>query len=106
MDDSAAITASADSFLADVKHELSHYAPDEVLNTDQIGLELEMHSTRTLSYQGEKVTLARIRSKNATTHSYTIQPMISLAGKLVGPIFLCLKEPKGKMSESESIDCI
>jgi hypothetical protein len=56
MDDSAAITVSVDSFLADVKHELSHYAPDEVLNTDQIGLELEMHSTRTLSYKGRVVT--------------------------------------------------
>jgi hypothetical protein len=65
---------------------MNYYAPNEILNTDQIGLELEMHSTRTLSYQGEKVTFARIRPKNATTHSYTIQPMISLAGQLVGPI--------------------
>jgi hypothetical protein len=38
-DYSAAITASAHSFLADVKREMSYYAPDELLNTDQIGLE-------------------------------------------------------------------
>ena len=104
MEDSAAIAASADSFLANVKQEMSRYTPEEILNTDQMGLELEMHSTRTLSHQGEKITLARVKSKNSTTHSYTIQPMISLAGQLVGPIFLCLKEPKGKMSDSKLID--
>lgn len=80
---------------------MQNYAPEEILNTDQVGLELELHSSRTLSYLGEKVTMVRVRSKNATTHSYTIQPMISAAGKLVGPLFLCLKEPKGKMSESK-----
>ena len=61
MEDSAAIAVSADSFLANVKKEMSQYAAEEILNTDQIGLELEMHSTRTLSHQGEKVTLARVR---------------------------------------------
>lgn len=102
VDDADAIIASADSFVAEVKRQMGNYAPEEILNTDQVGLELELHSTRTLSHVGEDVTLARVRSKNATTHSYTIQPMISLAGKLVGPVFLCLKEPNGKMSDSES----
>ena len=57
--------------------------------------------SNSLSYQSGKVTFARIRSKNATTHSYTIQPMISLAGQLVGPIYHCLKELKGKMSDTQ-----
>lgn len=104
VEDSATIAISADSFLANVKQEMNQYAHEEILNTDQIGLELEMHSTRTLSHQGEKFTLARVRSKNSTTHSYTIQPMISLAGQLVGPVFLCLKELKGKMSDSKLTD--
>ena len=82
---------------------MSKYKPEEILNTDQIGLELEIHSTRTFSHEGEHVNLARVRSKNATTHSYTIHPMISLAGPLVGPIFLCLKEPKRKMNDNELI---
>ena len=99
--DSDAINASADSFVAKVKREMSHYTPEEILNTDQAGIELEMHSTRTLSHKGEDVTIARVRSKNATTHSYTIQPIITLAGQLLGPVFICLKEPKGKMSDSE-----
>ena len=101
MADSDTINASADSFIADVKREMSHCTPEEIINTDQVGLELEIHSTRTLSHKGEHVTLARVRSKNATTHSYTIQPMITLAGQLLGPVYICLKEPKGKMSDSE-----
>ena len=100
MADSDAINASADSFVAKVKREMSHYTPEEILNTDQVGIELEMHSTRTLSYKGEDVTTARLRLKNATTHSYIIQPIITLASQLLGPVFTCLKEPKGKMSDS------
>ena len=80
---------------------MKDYALEEILNTDQVDLELELHSTRTLSHEGENDTLTRVKSKNAATHSHTIQPMISLAGKLLGPVFLCLKEPKGKMSDSK-----
>ncbi len=100
-DDIDAMNASADSFLVNVKREMSNYKPEEILNTDEVGLELEIHSTRTLSHEGKHVTLARVGSKNATTHSHTIQPMISVAGQLVGPHFLCLKESKEKMSDSE-----
>lgn len=34
---------------------------------------------------------------NAVTHSYTIMPMISMAGNLIGPVFICLQEPTGKL---------
>ena len=88
---SDAIIASADSLLADVKPEMKDYASEAILNTDQVDLELELRSIRTLSHEGENVTLARVKSENAAILSYTIQPMISLAGKLVGPVFLCLK---------------
>jgi hypothetical protein len=30
---------------------------------------------------------------NAVTHSYTIMPIISMAGCLIGPVFICLQEP-------------
>ncbi|CAF4629857.1 unnamed protein product, partial [Rotaria sp. Silwood2] len=79
-------------------HQLSgKYLPKQILNTDQVGIEKELHSTRTLSIKGERKTFGSVVSKNATTHSYTIQPTISLEGKLVGPMFLCLQEPKGRM---------
>jgi hypothetical protein len=81
-------------------HRLSKkYSPEEILNTDQVGIEKELYSTRTLSFQGEKKTFGCVASKNATTHSYTIQPTISLDGQLIGPMYICLQEPNGRMGE-------
>jgi hypothetical protein len=94
------IKKSAEQFVMQVKSLLSGYDEDFVLNTDQSGLRLEFPSSRTLSYRGEKTTLAAVRSINATTHSYTVQPMISMSGKIVGPIYLCLKEINGQMSDN------
>ena len=89
-------------FVKETKAEMQHYSLEEIMNTNQVGLGKELHSTRTLSYRGEKLTVAAIKSKNAITHSCTLQPMINLAGEVVGPIYLCLKEPNGWISESES----
>lgn len=65
-----------------------------------MGLELELHSDRTLSQKGEKTTVASVSSGNATTHSYTVQQIISLGGHSIGPVFVCLKEVKGRMSDT------
>lgn len=46
---------------------------------------------------GEKTTKGQVKSMNAITHSYTVMPIISLAGKLIGPVFICLQEPTGKL---------
>ena len=70
------------------------------MNTDQSGLQLELYSNRTLNFQGEKTTLAAVHSVHNTTHSYTMQPMISMIGHLVGPLFLCLKEPSGRLTKN------
>ena len=82
---------------------MQRYSPEEIMNTDQVGLEKELDSTRTLSYQGEKLTVTPIKFKNAITHSYTLQPMINLADEIVGPIYLCLKQPNRRISESEFV---
>ena len=76
------------------------YDEAQIFNTDQMGIEKEQYSTQTLSFQGERKTFGVVKSKNATTHSYTIQPIISLDGQLVGPLYLCLQEPNGKMGET------
>jgi hypothetical protein len=94
------IRTSADQFIADVRKRLPQYEASEVINTDQSGIQLELHSTRTLSHKGEKVTIGSVRSINATTHSYTVQPTIALDGHLFSPLYLCWKEPKVHMSEN------
>ncbi|CAF4074732.1 unnamed protein product [Rotaria sp. Silwood2] len=81
-------------------HRLSkEYSRKEILSMDQVGIEKELHSTRTLSFQGEKKTLGCVASKNATVHSYTIQPTISLNGELIGPMYVCLQEPNGGIGD-------
>ena len=69
------------------------------MNTDQVGIEKELHSTRTLSIHGEKKIFRFVLSENTTTQSCTVQPTISLDGKPVGPMFLCLEESNGRMGD-------
>ena len=101
LDDTDEIEQLASQFVKQAKVEMERYSPEEIMNTDQVGLEKELHSTRTLSCQGEKLTVAAVKSQNAITHSYTVQPIINLADEVVGPMYLCLKEPNGRISETE-----
>ena len=100
MANQALIEKSKKDFIKDFYKYSSHFNPSRILNTDQVGIEKEVHSTRTLSFEGQKKTFRMVASKNATTHSYTVQPIISLDEKQLGSILLCLQEPKGKIGES------
>ena len=91
------IKKSEEEFLQKFHQFSGKYLPKQILNTDQVGIEKELHSTCTLSIHDEKKTFRSVLSKNATTQSCTVQPTISLDGKLVGPMFLCLQEPNGRM---------
>lgn len=99
VDSEDTISKTVDDFLNYSNRIISNYSPSRVFNTDQSGLQLEIYSNRTLSYQGEKITVATVRSINNTTHSYTVQPMITMSGNVVGPLFLCLKEESGRLSD-------
>lgn len=93
------IKNAAQDFVTHVRQTMVDYDPADVFNTDQMGIELEVYSKRTLSFKGEDVTLGRVKSKNATSHSYTVQPTISAAGHLTSPVYLCLKERNGQISQ-------
>ena len=41
-----------------------------------------------------------VRSANNTTHSYTVQPIITMSGKLIWPLFLCLKESSRRLNDN------
>jgi hypothetical protein len=94
------INDSAKNFVANIKTLLSYYRQSNVLNTDQSGVQIEMVGNRTLSFKGEKNTFGKVRSLFNTSHSYTVQFIVSLAGQPVGPCYLCLKEKNGRMSEN------
>ncbi|CAF2838549.1 unnamed protein product, partial [Rotaria sp. Silwood2] len=98
--DADTISNSANNFVSKVKKLLPHYRQSNVLNTDQSGLEIEMVGNRTLSFKGEKATFGKVRSVYNTSHSYTVQFIISLSGEPTGTCYLCLKEKDGHMSDN------
>lgn len=83
------------SLLTTVNGLLPDYSLNHVLNSDQSGFNYEYVSTRTLSHTGERKTLQVAKSISNTTHSYTIQPIVSAAGKLLSPMLICLQETTG-----------
>ena len=83
------------NFVNLVKREITKFDSSNTYNSDQSGFNMEMHSGRTLSHIGEKKTEAIVQSLSSTTHSYTIQIIISATGKLLSPLFINLNEIKG-----------
>lgn len=96
LESKAELDKKADEFLADIKSCLPAIGIQNMYNSDQSGFQLEMHSGRTLAVEGEKQIQCVVQSVSSTTHSYTIQPLISAMGQLLSPLFLVLKEPTGK----------
>lgn len=74
---------------------MSNFTPAQILNSDQSGINYESHGGRTLSFRGEKSTEAIIQSFSSLTHSYTIMPLLSMEGKLLFPMLICLQETTG-----------
>ena len=85
------IENEAMTFVHDVNEYTRSHPDIEVLNTDQSGINLELHSGRTLEIQGTDKVFSVVQSKNATTHSFTIQTIIKKSGKLI-PKMLMTKE--------------
>lgn len=89
------LQAVATDFVNSVKPYIEACGAENVYNADESGFNLELHSGRTLSYVGSKAVACTVHSVSATTHSYTILPIISAAGKLVSPLLIVFKEVGG-----------
>lgn len=96
IEDRQILEKQSEKFIHDVKHNIKSYGLSNTYNSDQSGFQLEIHSGRTLTDEGQKQVQCVVQSVSSTTHSYTIQPTISADGKLLSPLFLVLKEPSGK----------
>lgn len=75
---------------------VQNYPARLVINTDQTGCQIQMTTDRTYSTKGEKKTFACYENIHKTTHSYTAQYSVTLEGKLLPLVFLCLQEPTGQ----------
>lgn len=101
--DKSIIKQTADEFVAEATKHIPKYKLDFVLNADQSSFNYEMASNRTLSHVGEKATYLAVRSLNAISHSYTVMPIISAAGRLASPVFICLQEPTGRFPITKAV---
>ena len=93
------IDEAATNFVSETSKFLEQYNPNEILNTDQVGINIELYNNRTLTYIGESSTWNSVRSVYNTTHSDTIQNIITMRRTVFGSLNLCLKEPTGHMSD-------
>lgn len=95
LEETSELDEKATAFVADVTSCIPSIGLENLYNSDQSGFQLEMHSGRTLAIEGEKQVQCLVQSVSATTHSYTIQPLISGTGQLMSPLFIVLKEASG-----------
>jgi hypothetical protein len=89
------IIQAAKNFIIESRSYFTNYNLDNIWNTDQSGFCYEYYSQRTLDYCGIKSTVLVVNSVESTTHSYTIQPLITASGKLLPKMLLCLQESTG-----------
>lgn len=95
-DNKDTIQSNKFAFLDDFDRQRLRFHNGLIFNFDQSGFEYEMSSGRTLSWIGERDTIAIVDQANMATHSYTIQPVVSRDGKMLGKLLICLQEPTGE----------
>ena len=86
---------TAEMFVASVRKDPEEVGPENLLNSDQSGINLETRAGRTLDFIGKKTVTAVAQSVNATTHSFTTQPTVNANGKFVCPLLLAYPEKNG-----------
>ena len=75
---SDAIEQSKVDFLDQYKKLAQDYSPDQIYNTDQVGVEEELRSTRSLSFQGEKKNFRRCAERKRN-YSFLHSPAYDLS---------------------------
>lgn len=73
---------------------MTTYADANIYNADESGFHKEMTVGRTLAVRGSTDIVGVVQSVHATTHTYTIMPLLSPTGKLAPKLFVILQEPR------------
>lgn len=79
-------------FVASNRHWFGTIPLSNIFNTDQSGFKRELHSRSTLTFIGTKKVERLAQQVDATTHSYSIQPLLSADGILHAPLPVILQE--------------
>lgn len=72
------------------------FTHDQIFNTDQTGYNYEMTRDRTMDLIGARQVHVQVMNTFATSHSYTIQPLVSMDGKLLPKLMIVLQEKDGQ----------
>lgn len=92
----------ASKFVEETKKLIEKEKPELVLNTDQSGFQRELHRLRTLEVMGTKKVHGVAQSISATTHSYTICPVVSMDGELYSPMLIVIGESSGSFPKKRN----
>lgn len=90
------VRESGVDFVNRIKGLIPLYGEENVFNTDQSGFKIEHYSGRTLEEKGTKQVELSYQQSSSATHSYTIQPTFSAAGRSISPILIVLAEKDGQ----------
>lgn len=94
-DEQGIIQERVEGFLSNYTARAWRFNRRLIWNFDQSPIQYEHATKRTLSWKGEKETKLLISQKNKVTHSFTIQPVISRDGRLIGKLLLVMQETNG-----------
>ncbi|XP_029669749.1 uncharacterized protein LOC115239390 [Formica exsecta] len=88
--------AAAESFRIQIRDLIPNFDEDFVINTDQTGCQYQSTYNRTLTDKGSKTVFVKRLDMNKVTHSYTAQYGITLSGRVLPRVFVCLQEVTNK----------
>ena len=85
---------------------ISKHTPYEILNDDHCSFQQEYISPGTLSFTDERTTVVAVKKIYNITHSYTVQPVSSAAGRLLNKFLLILHEKQNDFGTRVQKDLI
>ena len=96
----------AEAFVTRVRQDITNrrLSPSQVLNTDQSRFDKEVHSGRTLCFQGVKHVTGAVGSLSATRQSYCIMPIMTIDGKLFPLLYVLVSEQSGRFPQNKPDD--
>uniref|UniRef100_A0A914V4D4 HTH CENPB-type domain-containing protein n=1 Tax=Plectus sambesii TaxID=2011161 RepID=A0A914V4D4_9BILA len=90
------IERNANEFVFNIRQQMDTIPLSAIVNADQSGILKELYTARTLAPTGCRTVECVVKSVSATTHSYTVLPMIFADGRLGTRLYVVLQEPHGQ----------
>uniref|UniRef100_A0A914PZF5 Transposase n=1 Tax=Panagrolaimus davidi TaxID=227884 RepID=A0A914PZF5_9BILA len=94
---------AANEFVEMIKTLKNNYEEAMIFNCDQSGFKKEMHSGYTLAPEGVRKVTITVQSTSATSHSYTIMPILSMNGVFLPLLYILIQESTGHFPPTKKI---